>query len=221
MLSISPITFPSLPAATFPSGYSEIYFTPTQPTFLVLQCNVCVLDGSGACVGQLGKDLRLKFLGEFLYTLVTQSSLLAKGGRVFSYEATGLLTGASHGAVFFISPEGVYSRLGIWQSEDSTVATAGRQLRAVLAGALLLISRFLLLGDSRCFSRIFRRRKCSTSSACEAVKLAAQRKKCGLRPIPTPYMKNRVIPVNAFPVMLFIGCFLCVFSIPQKSSVLI
>eukprot|EP00906_Rhabdomonas_costata_P028285 RCo040101 len=90
-----------------------------------------MLDGPGGrCVGQLGKNLLLKFLGDFLHDLVTRSSFLSIGGRAFSYELNGLLTGVSHGAVFTTAPNGsTFLRLATWQSDDRIIASVGQKLR--------------------------------------------------------------------------------------------
>eukprot|EP00906_Rhabdomonas_costata_P037601 RCo052986 len=122
-------TWRSSPNNLFNPGYAEVSFMPPKPGVLLMECNVCVLDDQGYCVGQLGKDLLLRFLNDFLHAVVVQSSLLSKGGRVFSYEGSGLLTGASHGSLIEMNSDGSNGRLAVWQSDDATIAFAGQRMR--------------------------------------------------------------------------------------------
>ena len=133
----------SSPSNLFNPGYSDIYFSPKYPTvppFLMFHLSMCILDGPlGSCVGQLGKQLLLKFLGDFLLTLVTQSSLLSQGGRAFSYEMGGNLTGASHGVFFVSTSVGLNLRLAVWESGDKVIAGAGQHLRPLVAAGTALL----------------------------------------------------------------------------------
>eukprot|EP00906_Rhabdomonas_costata_P017631 RCo025469 len=70
--------FRSSASNLFNPGYSEVYISPQR--VIMVAVTVCLLGDRGECVGQLSKVMLLKFLGEFLLNLVTQSSLLSKGG---------------------------------------------------------------------------------------------------------------------------------------------